>query len=175
MKQFNIFISYYYNESREYMEKIKKFLETKFDNINIIYERVNYKHKGLNDKAITKIIRENYLRISSLIIILLSKNAWKRKHIDWELSAALRHTKSNSRKPVIAILTPDYGTTFLSQTNKTSIRIIRNVKNEYIEIIFWNNFFNVNNVKEIINKAIENSKKINPINNDTLRRKNKGE
>ncbi|MGL5268806.1 MAG: TIR domain-containing protein [Spiroplasma sp.] len=175
MKQFNIFISYYYNEAREYIEKIKKFLETEFNDINIIYERVNYKLEGLDDKAITKIIRENYLRISNLVIILLSKNAWKRKHIDWELSASLRHTKSNSKKPVIAILTPDYGTKFLPQTDKTSIRMIRNVENNYIETIFWNNFFNVNNVKEIIDKARENSKKINPINNDILRRKNKGE
>jgi hypothetical protein len=113
------------------------------------------------------------MRDCEIVIVLLTKNAWKRKHMDWELSTALRSTKSNPRKGVIVALMPNYGTELWMETNKTPLRIIKNVDNEYIEFSNWKNFFNVNIIKKLVNNALWNRENINPDDTARLRRKNK--
>lgn len=57
-------------------------------------------------------IRDNYLRDSSVTIVLVGKDTWKRKFIDWEISASIRNTQNNPRSGLFGIILPthdDYG------------------------------------------------------------------
>lgn len=51
-------------------------------------------------------IRENYLSDSTVTIVLIGKETWKRKYVDWEISASIRNTQKNPRSGLIGILLP---------------------------------------------------------------------
>lgn len=53
-------------------------------------------------------IRDNYLRDSTVTVVLIGSETWKRKHIDWEISSSLRNTKLNSRSGLIGIILPTH-------------------------------------------------------------------
>ena len=53
-------------------------------------------------------IREDYLGDSSVTVVLVGKETWQRKHVDWEIGASIRHTKLNPRSGVIGIFLPDH-------------------------------------------------------------------
>lgn len=107
-----------------------------------------------------------------LIVVLLNKNTWKRKHVDWEISTALRDTKFNSRKGLLAITMPDYGDAIDFNNSKTPNRLIRNINNGYCEVMDFSEIGNSAFLKEKILSALKKSERILPVNNDKLRRRN---
>ena len=48
-----------------------------------------------------RIIREKYLSDSTVTVVLIGNDTWRRKHVDWEISSSLRATSSNSRLGLI--------------------------------------------------------------------------
>ena len=53
-------------------------------------------------------IRDEYLRNSSVTVVLVGARTWQRKHVDWEIGSSLRHTAFNSRSGLLGILLPTY-------------------------------------------------------------------
>ena len=62
----------------------------------------------LKTDTIRQKIRDEYLRDSTVTVVLIGKETWKRKHVDWEISASLRHTSLNSRSGLLGIFLPDH-------------------------------------------------------------------
>lgn len=53
-------------------------------------------------------IRDEYLRNTSVTIVLVGARTWQRKHVDWEIGSSIRHTQYNSRSGLLGILLPSY-------------------------------------------------------------------
>lgn len=53
-------------------------------------------------------IRDKWLRDSTVTIVLVGKETWKRKHVDWEIGSSLRDTKHSSRSGLLGLLLPSY-------------------------------------------------------------------
>lgn len=62
----------------------------------------------LSTDATRQRIREEYLRNTSVTVVLVGARTWQRKHVDWEIGASLRHTAFNPRSGVLGILLPTY-------------------------------------------------------------------
>ena len=62
----------------------------------------------LSTETIRQKIRDNYLRDTSVTIVLIGPETWKRKYVDWEISSSIRNTEYNPRSGFIGILLPNH-------------------------------------------------------------------
>lgn len=53
-------------------------------------------------------IRDDYISDSTVTIILIGPDTWRRKHVDWEIGYSLTNTNQNNRSGLIGILLPNY-------------------------------------------------------------------
>jgi hypothetical protein len=63
---------------------------------------------GLATETIRQKIRDEYLRDSSVTIVLVGQRTWQRKHVDWEIGSSIRHTDYNPRSGLLGILLPSH-------------------------------------------------------------------
>ncbi|GFK17951.1 TIR domain-containing protein [Corynebacterium glutamicum] len=59
-----------------------------------------------NDDYIKQQIRTKYLRDTTVTIVLVGRETWKRRFVDWEIAASLRNTSTSSASGVLAITLP---------------------------------------------------------------------
>jgi len=53
-------------------------------------------------------IRDRFISQSSVTIVLIGQNTWKRKHVDWEVGYSIKKTSQNTRSGLIGVLLPSY-------------------------------------------------------------------
>ena len=51
-------------------------------------------------------IRERHLRTTTVTIVMIGKETWGRKFVDWEIAASLRNTKTTTASGLLAINLP---------------------------------------------------------------------
>jgi hypothetical protein len=118
-------------------------------------------------------IRDKYLRNSTVTIVLVGTETWKRKHVDWEISSSLRDSKLNKRSGLIGILLPsrpDCGAkTFDAHTIPP--RLYDNVGNRYAAIYDWTD--SPSSIRSWVHDAFVRKNQILPINSRDLYRYNR--
>lgn len=67
---------------------------------------------SLPDEVIREKIRDEYLRDSTVTILLVGTDTWGRKHVDWELYSSMINGKVNKKSGVLVVNLPSTGTTF---------------------------------------------------------------
>src|SRR6478735_9853046 len=106
-----VFISYHHSEDEAY----KKRFEILFakDKEIIINQSVQIGDIDPNIKTetIRQKIRDEYLRDSSVTVVLVGKYTWQRKHVDWEIGSSIRDTELNPRSGLLGIFLPTYPVT----------------------------------------------------------------
>ena len=53
-------------------------------------------------------IREQYMQNTSVTIIMVGQNTWKRRYVDWEIAASLRNGFGNPANGLLGIKLPSY-------------------------------------------------------------------
>ena len=97
-----VFISYYHAEDQYYKNYIDTYLSNNIINKSVVVGEYNSDN---SDEYIKRLIREEKISDSSVVVVLVGKNTKKRKHVDWEISAALRKSV-NGCSALIGILLP---------------------------------------------------------------------
>lgn len=133
-----------------------------------------------------RLIRDKFISDSTVTIVLIGKNTWRRKHVDWELGYSLKSTSQNTRSGLIGILLPNYEKcsnyrcevkTTRDGTSYTPCnippRLYDNIRSGYAKI--YSCPINANNLKSWIHEAFDNRKLINLDNSRTLFAKNREE
>ena len=72
----------------------------------------NIDDTGLKTETVRQKIRDEYIRDTTVTIVLIGPRTWQRKHVDWEIGSSIRRTKRNSRCGLLGIVLPnhpDYG------------------------------------------------------------------
>ena len=102
----NVFISYHDKNDREYRDKFEKLFHDTYD--LLISKSVQDGDIAENEPAenVQRIIRDDYLRDSTVTVVLIGTETWKRKHVDWEIASSIRKTKYSSRSGLIGLLLP---------------------------------------------------------------------
>jgi hypothetical protein len=102
------FISYHHADERE----VQTFIQTFDHNHNVLISRgIGASMAGdiinsENSDYIMRRVREDYLRDSSVTIVMVGRSTWGRKFVDWEIAASLRNTASYNRNGLMAITLP---------------------------------------------------------------------
>ena len=82
-----VFLSFYHRDDQKYKDYIDKNLSGNIINKSVFageYDPDN------SDEYIKRLIREEKVSDSSVVIVLVGPNTKNRKHVDWEIYAGLR-------------------------------------------------------------------------------------
>lgn len=103
-----VFLSFHHQD-----DNYRKEFEYQFSNETIqIFDNRSVKDGDIdpNNKidTIRQKIRDNFISDSTVTIVLIGSDTWKRKHVDWEVGYSLTQTNNNSRSGLMGILLPSY-------------------------------------------------------------------
>ena len=93
----------------------------------------------LSAETIRQKIRDEYLYDTSVTIVLIGAETWRRKHIDWEIGSSIRQTVHSPRSGLLGILLPTYPRIDPAKYNPHTIppRLYDNVQCEFATIHSW--------------------------------------
>lgn len=162
-----VFISYYHADDQYYKDYIDKYLSNNIINKSVVageYDSDN------SDEYIKRLIREEKISDSSVIVVLVGANTKKRKHVDWEIYAGLRNS-INGCSALVGIVLPSityYGVWFPQDLPQ---RLNDNVSSGYASIYTWDQA--IRDFDSIVDKAFrEKSSKKYLVKNSRLQMKN---
>ena len=167
-KRHRVFVSYYHREDQKYRNQFE-FLFSDIHDI-MVSESVEIGDIDLNLKTetIRQKIRDEYLRDSTVTVVLVGKHTWQRKYVDWEIGSSIRQTEYNSRSGLLGILLPTYTRPPDNPNNyyghTIPPRLNDNIECGYAKIYNWSN--DPYTVQSSIHEAFERrqSKEILPDN-----------
>ena len=181
IQKHKVFISFHHQNDEKYKIKLEKLAQennTEFISKAIQDGDIN---ENLETDRIYQIIRDDYIADSTVTIVLIGKDTWKRKYVDWEIASSLRDTRNNPRNGLVGILLPTYNNisynfehlNFTTDKEKYFCKntipprlwdnFNHNNQNErYAEIYSWN--YAITHLKEIIDEAFKKRKKTNNLN-----------
>ena len=100
-----VFISYHHKLDQDYKEAL----------VHLAYEHhlfIDWSvelgdiDEGLDNQTIRRIIRDDYLRDSSVTVLLVGEETRLRKHVDWELKSSMIDGQINKKSGIVVINLP---------------------------------------------------------------------
>ena len=106
IKRHKVFISYFHEDDQEYKDYLLSINETYniFDDYSVHEDEID--DTGMTDEQVRCEIRDNYIAGASVLVLLCGENTKKRKHIDWEIHAAMYDSESNPKMGILVINLP---------------------------------------------------------------------
>lgn len=195
IKRHKVFISYYHSEAQKYKDELieKQIYNKEKRKFESIFEDYSVSDGDIDDSQMTseqirRKIRDEYIKDATVLVLLCGRNTKKRKHIDWEIHAAMYDSEVNPKMGIIVINLPEINQNVRvsSDDEKPLVspnsnwchlstreeyekeypympnRIIDNfVKNVPISVVEWNRIENDNNIlMELIDNAFKRRKQI---------------
>jgi len=163
-----VFISYHHENDQCYRNEFERLFADYFDIMISMAVQDGDINPMLNAEYVRQVIRDRYLRESSVTVVLVGTETWKRKHVDWEISSTIRDTPKNPRGGLLGILLPtrlDVNTGNYC-INTVPPRLHINVEKGYAKIYNWST--DPNEVQNWIHQAFIDRNSIIPDNKLSL-------
>lgn len=135
-----VFLSFHHANDEEYKLRFEK----RFHEAERILHSRSVKDGDINPRLpteeIRKIIRDDYLKDSTVTVVLVGTETWRRKHVDWEISSSLRDIPGNRRSGLVGLLLPSrsWRNDFWGQQPSTMPqRLMMNVACWYAKLYEW--------------------------------------
>lgn len=103
-----VFVSYYPANDQHYKNLFKTLFADIYDTMVSKSVEEGDIDPNLKTETIRQNIRDKYLRDSTVTVVLIGYETWKRKHVDWEIGSSIRHTEYNPRSGLLGIILPVY-------------------------------------------------------------------
>lgn len=165
-----VFVSYHHDNDQEYRDLFEGLFSNVHDIMVSKSVQIGDISPNLKVDTIRQKIRDEYLRDSTVTVVLIGAETWKRKHVDWEIGASIRKTKCNSRSGLLGILLPTYPRP-PSNSNNYFIhtippRLHDNIECGFAQIYNWCD--NPRVVQQWIHEAFNQRNQVNPNNSRRL-------
>lgn len=161
----NVFVSYHHSDSdQEYRNRFEKLFADQHEVMISKSVQIGDIDVNLKTEIIRQKIRDEYLRDSTVTIVLIGAETWKRKHVDWEIGSSIRLTKHSSRSGLLGIVLPTYPLNTRGEYSPFTIppRLHDNIEKIFAAIYNWSEDPAV--VQKWIHAAFERRNKIDPDN-----------
>jgi hypothetical protein len=137
-KVHKVFVSYHHTNDQGYRDKFETILQNSGSSL-IKSVQMGEIDPNIQTDTIRRKIRDEYLRDSTVTVVLVGAETWKRKHVDWEIGSSIRDTQYNPRSGLLGILLPTYPLFDKNQFDPHSIppRLYFNINNGFAEIRLW--------------------------------------
>lgn len=159
-----VFVSYHHANDQYYRNAFENLFVNIYDIMVSNSVQIGEISPLLNTETVRQKIRDEYLRDSTVTVVLIGTQTWQRKHVDWEISSSIRNTIMNPRSGLLGIFLPTYP---LTQDNKFKPytippRLYKNWEKGYAKLYNWST--NPQLVQAWIHEAFQNRNKILPDN-----------
>lgn len=125
-----VFVSHHHANDQDYKNSLVKFGEQNKIFVDRSVDTGDI-DDDLSDVSIRKKIRDEYLRDSTVTIVLVGTETRRRKHIDWEIHSSMYDGSVNKRSGVLVINLPTTGCEFLTAGHGESEKTL------YPDITSW--------------------------------------
>jgi hypothetical protein len=144
-----LFISYYHKDDEYYRNRFETLFGHLFINKSV---KIGDITTDVSTDYIKRLIQLNYLSDTSVLVVLIGAKTYCRKHVDWEISAALSKKVGGYTGVVGLILPshPDYGKDTYNSENIPS-RLAENLASGYAKLYDWSE--NTESIKTRIDVA----------------------
>src|SRR5438445_8037956 len=105
-----VFVSYHHQNDQAYREKFETICKDVMVSRSVDEGDID---PNAQVDTVRQRIRDEYLRDSSVTVVLVGRQTWQRKHVDWEISSSIRNTEKSPRSGLLGFLLPTYS--FLAQ------------------------------------------------------------
>ena len=157
-----VFISYHHANDEYYKGFFERACEDIFINESVMDGEYD---SCLSDEYVKRLIREEKISLSTVVVVLIGAETYKRKHVDWEISAGLTE-KAGGHSGLIGIILPTYYDNPENNDLKKGrfyyktipARLSANVKSGYAQICTWDYAFDLDKNSEFkIKQFIEDA------------------
>lgn len=129
MSKRKVFISHYHVDDKQVKDFVDKFAKEKGIFIpKIVGDEYDTTINSDDPEYIMRKIREDYLTDSTVTIVLIGNETYKRKYVDWEIASTLRNDPNNKRSGLIGIYLPG------KKGSEVPPRLNDNVKTGYAKV-----------------------------------------
>lgn len=134
-KRHKVFISYFHSDDQAYKEHLinmvfynmdKMMFESVFDDFSVREGDID--DTNMKDETIREKIRDEYIKNATVLILLCGENTSCRKHVDWEINAAMFDSEKNPKMGILAINLPSINQSSMAASNDEK-KLISNVTN----------------------------------------------
>jgi hypothetical protein len=161
----NVFVSYHHSiGDQNYRNEFESLFAERHEIMVSKSVRIGDIDPNLATDTIRQKIRDEYLRGSTVTVVLIGPETWQRKHVDWEIGASIRHTQYNPRSGLLGIILPTYARKDTTKYSKYTIppRLSDNIESGFAKIYNWST--DPAAVQQWIHEAYERRNKIIPDN-----------
>ena len=103
-----VFVSYHHEGEQADRNRFEELFANVYDIMDSRSVRIGDIPKGLHLDEVARRIRDDHLSDSSVTVVLVGKDTWRRKHVDWEIAGTIRDTDANPRSGLVGILLPSH-------------------------------------------------------------------
>lgn len=160
-----VFVSYYHKEDEYYKDRFDKLFGHLF--INKSVEPGDIDTDNSTD-YIKHLIQEDYISDASVLVVLVGRKTYCRKHVDWEISAALNKKVGGGYSGLLGLLLPTYQGYGENKYEPNTIpaRLHDNLKSGYAKLYRWTE--DENEIQKWIEEAFRaREDKVDSIDNST--------
>ena len=159
-----VFVSYHHSGDQAYRNRFEYLFSYVRDVIISKSVQIGGLDPNLKTETLRQKIRDEYLRDSTVTVVLIGAETWKRKHVDWEIGASIRHTQYNPRSGLIGIILPTYPRIDQTKYDPYTIppRLYDNIRCGFAIIYNWSEDATV--IQRWIHDAFERRNTISPDN-----------
>jgi len=162
-----VFVSYHHDNDQYYRNLFENLFADHYDIMVSKSVQIGDINSNISTETIRQKIRDEYLRDSTVTVVLIGTQTWQRKHVDWEIGSSIRDTEFNPRSGLLGIFLPTFSSFPLKEINNSNLytippRLYYNWKCGFAKLYNWSQ--NPNEVQGWIHEAFENRNKINPDN-----------
>jgi len=135
----NVFVSYHHANDEYYKNRFEHLFGDVEDSIISRSVQIGDIDPYANTEYVRQLIRDEFLRKSTVTVVLVGAETWKRKHVDWEIGSSLRQTAYNSRSGLVGLLLPDHPSYGLTTYDPYTVppRLHDNVQRGFAEMYSW--------------------------------------
>ena len=149
MQRHRVFISFYHHDDQAYKDYIDKYLSRSIINTSV---RLGEYATDISTEYIKRLIREDKVSGSSVIVVLVGPYTKHRMHVVWEIYAGLAGS-INGNSGLIGIMLPTVECTPRGQYRYDDMpaRLADNIKSGYAHLYTWD--YAIGHFNEIIETA----------------------
>ena len=90
-----VFVSYHHDNDQAYRNAFENLFANTYDIMVSKSVQIGDIDPNLKVETIRQKVRDEYLRDSTVTVVLIGSATWQRKHVDWEIGSSIRHTQLN--------------------------------------------------------------------------------
>nr|VFJ69199.1 MAG: MTH538 TIR-like domain (DUF1863) [Candidatus Kentron sp. FW] len=161
-----VFVSYHRANDQEYRDRFEALFTNIHDIMVLKSVQIGDIDPSLQTDTVRQKIRDEYLRDSTVTVVLIGAETWKRKHVDWEIASSIRDTQHNPRSGLLGILLPTYPKPY----NRPNVygpysippRLYDNIQCDFAELYGWSDDPSL--VRDWIHEAFQRRDQLKPNN-----------